>query len=90
MAVAIGTLAVIVMAGTSAYAAWQSTDQGIKADAAAKKAQAQAEADRAQADKDRADALKAQADYKLMSQIGIGISVISLIVFAYMIFRRPS
>jgi hypothetical protein len=79
----VGGLAVVIMAGTSAYGAWLSTEQGKKADEAAKKAEAQAKID-------RENALKAQADYKLISEIGIVISVIGLIVTAYMIFRRPS
>jgi hypothetical protein len=79
----VGGLAVVIMAGTSAYGAWLSTEQGIKADELAKKAEEQAK-------KDREAALKAQADYKLISEIGIAVSVISLLIFGYMAFRRTN
>ena len=75
----------ISAAGTAAmvYMAKQGDKSAKKADEAAKKADEQAK-------KDRAAALAQQEAYMIATYTGLAISVISLIIFAYMAFGRPS
>lgn len=71
-----------ISAGAMAYMTWQAKDSQDKADAAAKKADEQSK-------KDAATAKAQAANYQMLSYASLGISVVSLIIFAYMVFRRP-
>lgn len=77
----IAAIACVIMAGTGIWSAMESDKAQKNATELQKKADAQAAIDREKA-------LKDQQNYMYLTYAGLGISVISLIVFVYMVLRK--